>query len=100
MKTSEKTLPTLEKIRILRGSLIQLRRRCGKANCHCARGKPHTTPALSYSRKGTTRILTLRSEYLPALRQALERHRQAEVALERKAAEGLRQLERWIKRSR
>jgi hypothetical protein len=44
---------------MLRGSLIELRRRCGKAGCHCQEGEPHTTPALSYSQKGKTRIVTL-----------------------------------------
>lgn len=33
----------------LRGSLITLRRRCGKPNCHCATGQPHSTPARSFS---------------------------------------------------
>ena len=100
MNTNKKTVLTLEKIQFLRGSLIQLRRRCGKTNCHCARGQPHATPALSYSWKGKTHLLTLRPEVLPALRRALDRHRRAETALERKAAEGLRQLQRWTKHSR
>ena len=37
---------------VLRGSLIVLRRRCGKPGCHCATGEPHATPALSYSVEG------------------------------------------------
>jgi hypothetical protein len=48
--------------RVLPGSLITLRRKCGKANCRCASGTPHETPALSYSVAGRTRILTLSAE--------------------------------------
>jgi hypothetical protein len=44
---------------MLRGSLIVLRRRCGKPGCRCATGEPHATPALSYSGEGKTRMLTL-----------------------------------------
>ncbi len=53
--------------RLLRGSLITLRRRCGKPNCPCAEGVPHETPALSYSLQGRTRTVTLRVEDLPAV---------------------------------
>lgn len=36
-----RSLPPLE--RILRASLFQRRRRCGKPTCHCARGPGHRT---------------------------------------------------------
>jgi len=68
---------SLDAITSLRGSLIVLRRRCGKPNCHCAKGQPHTTPALSFSQNGKTRILTLTKAELPAVRRALLHHRQA-----------------------
>jgi hypothetical protein len=32
---------------VLRGSLITLRRKCGRPGCRCARGALHETPALS-----------------------------------------------------
>jgi hypothetical protein len=36
-----------------RGSLVTLRRRCGKPSCRCADGERlHETPALSYSDGG------------------------------------------------
>lgn len=44
--------------RVLPGSLITLRRKCGKASCRCATGAPHETPALSYSVGGRTKMLT------------------------------------------
>ena len=89
-----KTLQPLAPARLLRGSLIVLRRRCGKPACHCAQGSPHTTPALSYSDQGKTRIITLRPADLPEVRAALRRYHQAQTQLERQAAAGLRQLTR------
>ena len=75
---------------LLRGSLITLRRKCGKPTCSCADGDMHTTPALSYSVKGKTRILTLRSCDVPTIRRALMNYRRAVAELEKKALSGIR----------
>lgn len=79
---------------LLRGSVIGLRRKCGKANCHCRKGEPHTTWALSYSVRGKTRILTLRRENLPQVRCALARYRQTIGELEKKVQRDVETL-RW-----
>ena len=81
------------KIELLRGSLITLRRRCGKKNCHCLQDQPHETPALSYSQAGKTRILTLPSNLVPLVRAAVQRYQRARTALEKQGNTGLRQLE-------
>ncbi|MEK6716177.1 MAG: DUF6788 family protein, partial [candidate division NC10 bacterium] len=73
---------------LLRGSLIVLRRQCGKRACHCAEGGAHETPALSVSVAGVTRILTLRRQDLPEVRAALRRYQQALADLDRKALVG------------
>ena len=86
------TTPNSDTPWLLRGSLIVLRRRCGKPTCHCAKGQPHATPALSFSRRGKTRILTLRPAQLPAVRAALRRYQQAQAQLEGRAVAGLRRL--------
>jgi hypothetical protein len=74
---------------LVRGSLINLRRKCGKPICSCAEGEMHTTPALSYSVKGKTRILTLRSSDVAAVKQALLNYRRAAAELEKKAMAGI-----------
>lgn len=79
---------------LVRGSLIVLRRRCGKSTCHCAQGQPHTTPALSVSEQGKTRLLTLRPALVPAVRAAVRRYQAAQAQLQRQAAAGLRRLAR------
>ncbi len=83
---------------LLRGSLIELRRRCGKPGCHCRHDEPHCTPALSYSQGGTTRIITLTSEQAPGVKAALKRYRQALERLERQAMEGIATLRRQTRR--
>ena len=85
------------KIDFLRASLITLRRRCGKKNCHCLQDQPHETPALSYSQSGKTRILTLPSDLLPPVRAAVQRYQHARAALEKQGNTGLRQLETWLR---
>lgn len=74
---------------LLRGSLITLRRRCGKPNCRCVTGDPHETPALSVSRGGRTHTLTLRDQDVAGVAQALERYQAARDRLEATAAAGL-----------
>jgi hypothetical protein len=78
--------------RLVRGSLITLRRRCGKPNCRCADGAPHETPALSYSVEGRTRTVTLRPADVPAVQAALERYGAARQRLEDDALAGIEAL--------
>ncbi len=92
IETSKSVPVSKDSTWFLRGSLIVLRRRCGKPTCHCAQGQPHPTPALSYSQRGKTRLITLRPADLPPIRAALRRYHQAQAALERQATAGLRQL--------
>lgn len=81
---------------MLRGSLIVLRRKCGKASCRCAEGTPHESAALSYSVGGTTQILTLRPEDLREVRTALSRYRRSLLALDRQALAGIAMLRRRL----
>lgn len=78
--------------RLVRGSLITLRRRCGKPNCRCADGAPHETPALSYSLDSRTRTVTLRPEDVAAVNAALQRYTRARQRLEDEALAGIEQL--------
>jgi hypothetical protein len=56
-----------------RGTLFTLRRRCGKANCHCASGPAHESPALAYPQAGRTKTITLSSADVEEARAALQR---------------------------
>ncbi len=85
---------------VLRGSLIVLKRKCGKPGCHCARGEPHETPALSSSVNGKTQILTLRDEDLPAVKAAMTRYKRARATLDRDARTGLTALRKRIEHTK
>jgi len=85
---------------MLRGSLIELRRRCGKAGCRCHEGEPHTTPALSHSQKGKTGIVTLSAKDVPKVRAGLKRYQQALRRLEKEAMCGIEALKRSLQRER
>lgn len=90
-KTSAIPYPAL-----LRGSLIDLKRKCGKPNCACAQGEPHSTPALSYSQAGKTKIITLRQEDIAPVKAALARQLTQTAAVDEQALAGLAQLRRKI----
>lgn len=77
---------------LLRGSVITLRRKCGKPNCRCADGEPHETPALSYSEGGRTKTVTLRADEVAAVEAALARYEAARQQLEEQALAGIRAL--------
>jgi len=80
-----------------RGSLITLRRKCGTPTCSCAKGRPHETPALSYSIGGSTKMLTLRAQDVRSVRDALKRYQKAVQILEREALAGIHTLRQKIR---
>lgn len=60
-------LPPLEQV--LRASLFQRHRRCGKAGCHCAKGKGHPAFYLSVSfAGGKTSQVSLPEDLVPVAR--------------------------------
>ena len=83
--------------RLVRGSVVVNRRRCGKPNCRCAEGTAqHETTVLSYSQGGRTRFLTLPPDQVGAVRAAVERYRVAQRRLQEEADAGLAALvEGW-----
>ena len=71
---------------LVKGSVYDLRTRCGKPSCHCASdpGPLHTSTVISWSEHGKTRLRTLPSGELAHFRQLAEnyrRFRQARAAL-------------------
>lgn len=78
---------------LLRGSLFMLRRKCGKAACHCSGGEDlHETPALAYPAGGRTKTLTLRNEDVAAVTAALGGYAAARQKLEAQADAGVAAL--------
>jgi hypothetical protein len=80
-------LDTLLPLRqLVKGSVYDLRTRCGKISCHCAsdQGPLHIATVISWSDHGITRLRTLPPGELAHFRQLAEsyrRFRQARAAL-------------------
>lgn len=69
--------------RLVRGSVVTHRRRCGKPNCRCADGEAlHESTVLSYSEGGRTRLLRLPAEQVASVRAATQRYRARRQRLE------------------
>jgi len=62
---------------LLKGSVYELKTRCGKPSCHCAspEGPRHSSTVLSWSERGKTRLRTLPPGEAAHLRHLAETHR-------------------------
>ena len=89
------TNPSIPDPELVHGSLITLRRKCGKNPCRCVNGEVHETPALSFSVEGRTKIVTLRAGELEPVRAAVEAYQQARAELDAAAA-GFEQVRAWL----
>lgn len=79
--------------RMVRGTVLTHRRRCGKANCRCADGENlHESVVLSYSQGSKTRFVMLPAAEVAAVRAATERFRSAKARLDAKGEQGLAEL--------
>lgn len=60
---------------LIRGTLLERRRCCGKPTCRCARGGPkHRAVSLVLSQKGTLRQLHVPAEWEQRVRQWVDNH--------------------------
>ena len=76
-------------LRMIRGSVVVHRRRCGKPTCRCAGGEAlHESTVLSYSERGRTRFVMLPAGQVAAVRAAVERYRAAQAKLEAQGEAG------------
>jgi hypothetical protein len=65
---------------LLPGSLYTLRRKCGKPNCRCTRGKLHESTVLSYRGNGRPRNISPPAEQLESLRSMTHAYRRCRQA--------------------
>lgn len=95
MERDERATPLPEMTplpQMLRGTLITMRRTCGKSTCRCQRGQLHEGPAVSVSVSGTSILISLRPADVPAVEAALERYRLSRDSLEEQARAGVAAL--------
>ncbi len=79
--------------RMIRGSVVVQRRRCGKSNCRCADGQAlHEATVLSYSEGGRNRTVMLGAAQVAGVRAAVARYRGAQAKVEEAGNAGLAAL--------
>ena len=59
---------------MVKGSVYRMERKCGKPNCRCATGKPHSSMVLSWSEGGRTRLLSVPEKRLDELKRLTEQY--------------------------
>jgi hypothetical protein len=67
---------------VIRGTLLMRRRKCGKANCRCARGEGHESLFLVISENGRTRQLFVPKDWESRVRLWVEDYHHARELLE------------------
>jgi len=67
---------------VMRGTLLVRRRKCGKANCRCARGEGHESLFLVISENGRTRQLFVPKEWESRVRRWVADYHHARELLE------------------
>ncbi len=53
---------------LVKGTVYEMARKCGKPSCACARGELHRSTVLSWSHQGKTRLMSIPPERLLELR--------------------------------
>lgn len=67
---------------LLRGSLLERGRVCGKSGCKCARGELHQSLYLVISEKGRTRQLFIPKDWEALVRRWVRNHHDARELME------------------
>ena len=84
---------------VIKGTVYELRRRCGKPGCKCARGELHARMVVSASEKGKTRLRVIPRGFLVEAQQKVGRYQQLRqirarlVAIHREMLRVLDQME-------
>lgn len=66
---------------LLPGSLSQQHLRCGKANCHCARGEGHPVWSLTFMAEGKKHVLYIPKHLVEEVRRRVQAGRAFQDAL-------------------
>jgi DNA repair exonuclease SbcCD ATPase subunit len=59
---------------MIKGTVYEQRRKCGKPNCSCASGELHGSMMLSRSHQGQTKLMTIPSGHLKDFQVLTERY--------------------------
>jgi hypothetical protein len=59
---------------LIKGTVYEMARKCGKPSCSCTRGQLHKSLVLSWSQQGKTRLKSIPAENLAELRRKSEEY--------------------------
>jgi len=87
MSLQEEKVQILEKIHcldnVIKGSVFEMSRYCGKASCSCARNKiPHRSMFLSFRYRGKTRMIPIKAEQIPEIRNRVKDYKELKSAID------------------
>lgn len=80
--------------RIIKGSLVWLKRVCGKSGCHCYKGKKHVSLYLSRSVKGKTTMTYIPHRYENAVKEAVDEHKRILKTLDELSRDNLKTIKK------
>lgn len=66
---------------LLPGSLALVHQKCGRANCHCAKGEAHSKWILTYMADGKKRVQFIPQHLIDEVRQKVEAGREYQEAV-------------------
>lgn len=65
---------------LVKGTVYEMARKCGKSSCACARGELHRSTVLSWSHEGKTRLMAIPPDRLLELRGKSEEYQRVRSA--------------------
>jgi hypothetical protein len=68
--------PSFSDKHVIRGSVYELKRKCGKPGCKCAQGELHSRMVLSASEKGKTRLRVIPYGFLVEVQIKVRRYQE------------------------
>jgi len=60
---------------VIKGSVYELKRKCGKPGCQCAKGKLHSSMVVSSSEKGKTKLQVIPQGLLVEVKSKVQRYK-------------------------
>lgn len=81
-------------------SLCAVKRTCGKPNCRCTRGEPHTAHVLTWKEKGKTKAVYVPKEMVEEVRKWVEEHKRIKQLIGEISKESLEIIRRHVPASR
>jgi len=91
MRTS---VSTLKIKRVIKGSIVWLKRECGKAGCHCIQGEKHESMYISRSVQGKTTMTYIPHRYEGEVSAAVAEYKRVLQQLEALSAQTMKGIKK------